>query len=393
MALVLLVACTPQQSPRSSTPTPSRSPVAAATPTPVPTPRPRPPCVAFQSQPAAASGPRSSLPVLVWASGMSQPDDVLASADGAVYVGELNTGRIIELGGKRAPDGSLFRLPARIPTVEGLARIGDVFYAADQADDRIVSFHLGDATTQPFFQLTPVPSLDGVDSIAASADTVIVPDSARGTVYFVGTDGKTKRSVGGFLRPTGAWPMPDGSTLVADENAGAIVRVGADGAKQVILSGLPLADDVAVDQQGAVYAISITRNNLVQVADGTAREVVGGLAQPQGLGIDGAGNVLLTEFDAGRLDLVLTAFKLLPAATVAALMPGQGLCVQLQRAPGFADALTIAPDPSYAVVQEPGAGVAGEVVPGPCASPPCLISIQVRGGARTDAVYAAYKPA
>jgi sugar lactone lactonase YvrE len=350
----------------------------------------RPPCAGFQADLAPAGGVRAASPALVLASGMNQPDDILVDADGATYVGELATGRIVQLGGRRAPQPGLFRLPVTVPRVEGLARIGDLFFAADQANDRIVSFRAGDSVPQTFFQLAPVRGLEGVDGIAATADTLLVPDSPRGTLLFIGLDGAVKRTVGGFARPTGAWPLPDGSVLVADENAGTVVKVAPDGSKRVLVGGLPLVDDVVADQQGAVFAISITRANLVEVADGTAREVAGGFAEPQGLAVDGAGNLLVTEFTAGRLDLVLRSFRILPAATVPVLQAGQGLCLRLIRAPGFAEPLMIESSGAYTVLNQVGGEAAGEVLPERCSSPPCLLPIQVRAGIRVDTVIAAY---
>jgi hypothetical protein len=378
LAVALEAACT-------SSPPSSRAPASPASSARSAAPAPTvstPPCASAQpDQPTL--GLRSDLPIVVLASGLAGPDDLVVEGD-QVLVGEHASGRIAVLGG---PDG-LARLPETVPEVEGLARLGPDLYAADQGSDRVAV--LRDGAVRTFFQLRPVPGVEGVDGIAAAGSELVVPDSARGSVYFLDGSGAVKRRVDGFARPTGAWPLPGGALLVADENAGQVVRVAADGGRAVLASGLPLVDDVAADPAGAVYAISIGQSSLARVEGGSARPLVAGLKEPQGLGVDPAGNPVLSELGRGTVEAAVTAFKLLPAAAPPTLEPGQPLCVRLVRAPGFADPVQVEAGEGYRVLRSPGSGSEGEVLPD-CAGSQCRVQVRLRSGERTDSLWIGYR--
>jgi hypothetical protein len=380
VTLTLEAACTTSP-PSSGAPASPASSARQAAPPPTPS---TPPCASAQpDQPAL--GLRSDLPIVVLASGLAGPDDLLVEGD-HVLVGEHASGRIAVLGG---PDG-LTRLPETVPEVEGLARLGQDLYAADQRSDRVVV--LRDGAVRTFFQLRPVPGVEGVDGIAAAGSQLVVPDSAGGSVHFVDASGAVVRRIDGFARPTGAWPLPDGSLLVADENAGQVVRVAPGGGRSVLASGLPLVDDVAADAAGAVYAISIGQGSLVRVEGGSGRPLLSGLQEPQGLGLDPAGNPVVSELGRGTVEAAVTSFKLLPAGAQPALAPGQPLCVRLVRAPGFADPVELEAGEGYRVLRSPGAGSDGEVLPD-CAGGRCRVQVRLRSGERTDSLWIEYRRA
>lgn len=323
--------------------------------------------------------------MIVLATGIPTAEDLYRDGD-RLLIGAFSSGRIYSLGDQPV----IHELPGSVPEVEGMARLGGVLYVADQLDDRIVRL-ADDGTVSAFLQLRPVPGLEGVDQISTDGKSLIVPDAPRGTVLWVAPDGSIQRTVGGFARPTGAWPVADGSVLVSDENGGRVYSVAPDGTRSVVASGLPLDDDVARTADGRIFTISITLAGLYELAGGRAQAVATGLAQPQGLELDTAGNPIVTEYDRGRVDKVVTTFALLaPAADAVRLAVRQPLCVQLARARGFADAVTVEPGAGYRVTAEPGAGQTGEVLPGPCAQPECAVRVSVRSGDRTDSVWLRY---
>ncbi len=332
---------------------------------------------------APAPGLASPLPLVTLASGLDQPDDLLWD-NGQLLVGEYRSGRIAVLGDR----GGLRLLPGQVPEVEGLARLGGELYVADQLHDRVVRV-AADGTVTPVLQLQPVPGVEGVDGIASDGSRLLVPDSARGRLLFVAPDGRVERAVGGFLRPTGAWPMPDGSVLVADENAGRVERVAPDGGRSVLASGIGLVDDVVAAPGGAVYAIGISRGVLVRISGGAAQDLVSGFREPQGLALDDAGNPIVSDLQQGRVVAAVAAFLLLPAGPPPRLQPGQPLCVDLVRGPGFTDPVTLQVGSPDRVLTQPGTGSRGEVLPRPCPGT-CWVQVGAVSGGRRSSVWLPY---
>jgi hypothetical protein len=381
--VLLLTAC--------SQPAASHHPRASATPTAVPTPTPTPPlppCATAQTA-TPAGGVTSSLPVLQLASGLNLPDDLLVTQD-AIYVGEYGNGKIDEMAGLAGGPANL--LPVTIGEVEGVAFIGSTMYVSDQVNDRVST--VSGSQVQSFLQLQPVAGLEGVDNIFADGSTLVVPDSPRGDVLLVGTNGQVQKTLTGFLRPVGGWPLANGDLAIPDENRAAVIEVNpTTGAESVLAGGLGEADDVVQDSTGKIYAISIDQGRLVTVAGGGAQDVVTGLGQPQGLGIDAADNPILTEYTMGRVDVVVTTFKLVtPSASGPALTTGQPLCVQVTRAPGYTSPITIDPGPGYQVLQQPGTGSEGSIDPVGCTGA-CQVEVKVESASLHDTVRLSYQAA
>ncbi len=317
--------------------------------------------------------------MLTLAVGLDGPDDLLALPDlsgstgDRLLVGELTAGRVAMLGGSAG--ASL--LPGRVPTVEGLAQVGGVLYAADQRDDRIV--RLGaDGSARTVLQLQPVPGLEGVDGLGSDGRDLLVPDSPRGQVLVVDTTGRVLRRIGGFARPTGAWALPDGSLLVADENGGQVVRVSPDGARTVLARGLTGADDVVASADGTVWSIGIGGGVLARIDGGHAVTVASGFGHPQGLAVDAAGTLDVADLATGVVSAVVTRMAL-PAAAAVTVAPGRPLCVELVRAPGFSGPVALSVGPGGRVVSTLGTGTRGAVVPPPCPGR-CTLLVRATAG-------------
>lgn len=389
--LGVLIAAVLLTSAACSQPSSARHPQSSTAPTPtptaVPTPTPSPPACATAQTATPRGGVTSALPVLQLASGLNQPDDLLVTSD-AIYFGVYGDGKIDQMAGLAGSPPT--PLPVTIPEPEGIAFIGTTMYVSDQANDRVVT--VSGSQVQSFLQLRPVPGLLSVDSIFSAGNTLVVPDSPRSDVLLVGPDGQVQKTLTGFLRPVGGWPLANGDLAIPDENRGQVIEVNpSTGAQSVLAGGLSEADDVVQDTNGKIYAISIDQGRLVSIAGGAAQNVVTGLGQPQGLGIDAANNPILTENTEGRLDVVVTTFKLsTPAASAPALSAGQPLCVQFTRAPGFTSPVTIDPGSGYQVLQQPGAGSQGSVLPQGCTGT-CQVEVKVESGGLHDTVRLSYQ--
>ena len=311
--------------------------------------------------PTAPAGVRSTVPAWVLASDLNQPDD-LWFRDGVTYVGQLGNGHVASV----RPGLPTEQSPYVVPVAEGIAFLGDRMFVADQRNDRVDEIVAGQPQT--FLQLQPVAGKDNVDGIGAQGDQLLVPDSPNGNLLWVDGSGKVTRTVGGFNRPTGAWPLPDGSVLVADEYGNAAFRVAPDGARTALVQGLPIVDDVAADAQGRVFVVTpvISGGRVAELVAGGAHDLAGNLLEPQGLGFDGADNVLVTESAAGRLDVFIRTFKLVPVGGRPA--PGQPVCLTVLRAPGFGGDVQLSAGSGVEIVRQPGTGDVGEVLIQPSAS-------------------------
>jgi hypothetical protein len=313
---------------------------------------------------------RSTVPAWVLASGLDQPDDLWFRA-GVTYVGQLGSGHVASV----RPGLPIEQSPYVVPVAEGIAFLGDRMFVADQKNDRVDE--IVNQQPQTFLQLQPVAGKDNVDGIGVAGEQLLVPDSPNGKLLWVDGSGKVTRTVGGFNRPTGAWPLPDGSVLVADEYGNAAFKVAPDGARTALVQGLPIVDDVAADAQGRVFVVTpvTSGGRVAELVGGSAHDLAGNLLEPQGLGFDAAGNVLVSETAAGRLDVFIRAFKLVPAAGTPA--PGQPVCLAVFRAPGFTDDVQLTAGEGVQVVRQPGIGDLGEVLIQPsagCAKVGCAVT-------------------
>ena len=334
---------------------------------------------------AVARGVVSADPVLLLATGLNGPDDLLFTADGTVLVGEHGSGHIARVGGA----AGLARLPQVVPEAEGIAQVGGVTYVADQFNARIVA--LTDTGVRTVLQLQPVASGENLDGISTDlkGTGLVVPDSPHGTVLFVSASGGVTGRVGGFGRPAGSAPDPNaGGYLIADENASAVLELKG-GTVQRVAGGLAGVDDAVRDDRGHVLAILPGSGRLYDVSSGG--NLASGLRNPQGLGFDAAGNVLVTESDSGRLDLVVRTFAItLPPANVQ-LSPGQPVCFGVVRAPGFTDPVQVQEVVNGFPIADPAGEGPGELIPGRCTQPVCTVSLVVKSGARLEYAWVTYR--
>jgi hypothetical protein len=298
------------------------------------------------------------------------------------YVGQLGSGQVATV----KPGLPVSQSTYVVPMAEGIAFLGDRMFVADQRNDRVDEIVGGQPQT--FLQLQPVAGKDNVDGIGVQGDQLLVPDSPNGNLLWVDGSGKVTRTVGGFNRPTGAWPLPDGSVLVADEYGNAAFAVAPDGSRTVLVQGLPIVDDVAADAQGHIFVITpvTSGGRVAELVGGRATDIAGNLLQPQGLGFDAAGNVLASETSANRLDVFIRTFKLVPVGGKPA--PGQPVCVSIFRAPGFSGDVRLTAGSGVEVVRQPGVGDQGEVLIQPsadCASVGCVVT--ATSGALADSIW------
>lgn len=318
-------------------------------------------------------------------SGLNGPDDLLYEPDGTVLVGEHGNGHIAHVFGP----GSDNRLPQVIPEVEGIAQVGGTTYVGDQMNNRVVAL-TDSGGVRTLIQLQPVPSGENLDGISSDdkGTGLVVPDSPHGVVLLVDTSGHVTARIGGFSRPAGSWPE-EGGYLIADENASAVFEVKG-GKVTRLAGGLPGVDDAVRDAGNHVLAILPGYGEIRDVTAG--HNVVAGLRNPQGLGFDGAQNLLVTESDNGRLDLVVRTFAVqAPLTGPVQLEPGQPVCIGLLRAPGYTANVTFHEVVGADPVTDPGVGDQGEIVPATCHQTSCVVTLDLRSNDGDEFARFAYR--
>jgi hypothetical protein len=180
-----------------------------------------------------------------------------------------------------------------------------------------------------------------------------------------------------------------GPYLVADENANAVFALMNAGGFYKLAGNLPGVDDVVRDWSSHVL---VTLPGLGVLRDvTTGANVAVGLRNPQGLEFDGARNLLVTESDAGRVDLILKTFALQVPAPAVRLLPGQGVCLGILRARGYTASLSVDQVTGATVTAQPGTSNSFEVLPQPCSAAACTVSVQVTSPAGREFAYLTYR--
>ena len=328
----------------------------------------------------------SAYPMLQLATGLNGPDDLLYTADGSILVGEHVDGHIARVGG----EAGLVRLPQVVPEAEGIAQMDGITYIADQLHARVVA--LTDTGVRTVIQLQPDPNGLNLDGIAANGGLIVVPDSPHGTILFVDPAGHVVRRETGFSRPAGVWVNPNGQAgpwLVADENASAVYSLRNAGGHDLVARSLPGVDDVIRTNEGHIMVTLPTPGRLYDITAG--RDVASGLRNPQGLELDAAQNLLVTESDYGRVDEVVRSFAITTPPANVQLAPGQPICYGLVRAPGFTDPVQFKEMIGGTPLSDPSGDSPGQLLPGPCDQPSCTVTLILRSGALVEYAWITYR--
>ena len=277
--------------------TPFSAPTLSATFTPAP-----PPGVT----PTMTLSPITAHPqIVVLAANLPGPDDLLRAPDSSIYLSDVSDGTIR----RYTKENGLQVYLSGFNEPEGMVILPDgSLIIAEQGKNRLVRYDPTSRTLTPFVNLRKAANQTGVDGLALDAHnpkapTLIVPDSPNGTVLRVSLDGKTVTQIAsGFARPTGACVESDGSILIADEYGNALDRIHPDGTVEKLAS-LPTPDDVVEDANGNIFVNTLGDNAIHLISAITTRNSIlaGGINQPQGIVVDGDGNLIVTDAGNHRL--------------------------------------------------------------------------------------------
>ncbi len=235
--------------------------------------------------------------------GVGRPDDLILDRSGRLLFSDSYNGTISRIN----TNGTVTVLVRGLLKPEGLAMLDDgTLLIAEQQTNRILALAPGKMSPSVLRTLPGIPSTaqckDGVDGIALDPtdNTLIVPDSPTGNVYRMSLDGrKLTLLTSGITRPVGAAVDAQGTVYIADECGGALWRVAPNG-KSERIGNFGMLDDVVVDTHGNAFVTDLQVNihALIKINLTTGKRVVlarRGFIEPQGLAIDGHGNLYLSD--------------------------------------------------------------------------------------------------
>jgi hypothetical protein len=203
------------------------------------------------SAPVVAQAGACHLRVSRIAPGQGSPDDLVWDGR-TLLVSDINGGTIGALG-----HGRVRTLVGHIREPEGIVPgPGRSLIVAEQATNRVLEIKVRDGSRTTLAKLPLPAGKSGVDGINADGlAAVYVPDSARGRLYVLHLRSRTLSLVArGMNRPVAAinWSH---ATVVADEYANAVWRIGGMRTR-TRLATVPLPDDLAV-VSGHLIAVSL----------------------------------------------------------------------------------------------------------------------------------------
>jgi sugar lactone lactonase YvrE len=357
LAVTLVALCACQQTAVSTPTAPPRGPGSTATSSPL---------AGCPSLPA----PSTPQPI---AQNLPAPDDLAFDNTGRLLFSDVNAGSVSAVNA----DGTVERLASGIVEPEGIvARPDGTLLVAEQGRNRVdlvdPQSHLV-SVWRAFPNRTANAGIDGIGPIIpapgaggralATPGDVIVPDSPNGVVWAVSPDGRAaSRLATGMVRPVGAALDSSGRLFIPDE--GGVLWV-LDPARHRFAS-LATPDDAILTHGDQLFVTTLGDNAIHEFdAQGHQLSVLTAPHQPQGIALDGADNLYFTEFYGGRIDRLIRTFSL-QRPTVTRIATGiYRVCPTIARATGFTDPLTIsmASTSSVAAVQlvEPGTDSSGAI--------------------------------
>ncbi len=235
--------------------------------------------------------------------GLGRPDDLVFDRSGRLLFSDSYNGTISRIN----TNGTVTILVRGLLKPEGLAMLNDgTLLIAEQQTNRILALAPGKMSPSVLRTLPGIPSTaqckDGVDGIALDPtnNTLIVPDSPTGNVYRMSLDGrKMTLLTSGITRPVGAAVDALGTVYITDECGGALWRVAQSG-KAERIGNFGMLDDVVVDTHGNAFVtdLKINIHALIKINLVTGKRQIlaqRGFIEPQGLAIDGQGNLYLSD--------------------------------------------------------------------------------------------------
>jgi glucose/arabinose dehydrogenase len=226
----------------------------------------------------------SSLPVL--ARGLGAPDDLLALADGTMWVSDPVHGTLRHL----SAGGRVLQAIDDPEAPEGMVMLPDGrLIVAEQRRNRLVSLRPPAATRATVLTLPAAGTGLGVDGIKydAKGARILIPDSPHGTLLAWPVAGGRATVLARDLgRAVDAAVGPDGAIYVTAEGAAGLLRITGG-------RGEPVGRSVTLIDGGEVVA--------VDPSTGAHRTLVTGIGAAQGLAVLTDGRLAIADSNKGTI--------------------------------------------------------------------------------------------
>ena len=229
-------------------------------------------------------------------------DNLAVASDGTVYVSNMADNSIQAVN----PNTGAVRLltSGKTAVPSGVKVSGDTLWLADIFAYRTVNLKSGVVTDVRRMHGQGV-EMEYPFGLGLSDKHVALASWFTGSVLVLDrATNKTVAMTHGWKAPYDALPLPDGSLLVAEIATGSITQAsGADyGTRKVVASGLAGPVQMTMGKDGGLY-VTEAAGNLVRVnlADGSKKLVVGGLALPEGVAQTPWGSFVIAEAALARI--------------------------------------------------------------------------------------------
>ncbi len=281
--------------------------------------------------------------------GLGEPDDIVVAPDGAALYSDLTSGTVVRLG----PTGVRTAIASGLQSPEGLAITGpNSLLIAEQGTNRVLEWRLNEGL-HLLAQLPVRLGVDGIDGLSVGtfqgATVALLPDSASGRLLWMALGGgQPTVAAQHWQRPTDA-VLWHNQVFLVDEYGGGLWHGPLGGTLQRLGPQMNLPDDVVITNDGVAIVNELSGVILAIDSTGASRVLASGLADPQGIALDGADNLLIAESGARGVvsELLRTCLPVVPTfpaltlhvGEAPILLPAGSACTPDQPPPSYALAI------------------------------------------------------
>ncbi len=154
-----------------------------------------------------------------------------------------------------------------------------------------------------------VDGFTGAEDFAFTPDGAVISVDGQGRLVRQTRAGDTTVIRGGLGETAGLVLTPDGTVIVADVLAGALLAVGMDGSTRTLTTGLAYPNGLALDGADHVLVTEQSDGRLsrIDLNTGAQETLATGLDRPNGVTIDASGTIYVASFGSGTITRITDA--------------------------------------------------------------------------------------